>query len=476
MSSLVWIKVNQVKIKMGGFERLLVWCKATLGQIGIGPIVSLSSLLAALVAAILGANYFEAAALQRQLSEERTTYESTLRQMEDKLEEQIPEGVRSPVPVFPKNGISLIFPTTNAGETMDLDLELEWVDRDRKHRRKYLVQVVCIAEIPRIPDDPPPGISQANCGTDRLYGDTSDKGGLYWTQPGESRREVKITQAGTYVWRVARGELDGTGKKTIYEEWSPYFIFTVFESIEKRVKVMKEVQIGIGAGSLLEKKVDEVGQDNNRLANIEKYLVDKIQEKHFKLKEEQKRYLSYPTYEALIEGVVKGEVDYAIGEITPTEDRERLGICFTRGYKEETLPIFVKGLRTRNSPGKGDLIGVLSGTSNEQALEQLKQTERFTTVSMPFLQDLQRILKAGTVNFIFAGAESVNPLLNLKDSSGNNKFASDNMLSGKVRDFYKDHFRHSPEYSIATATGSLCKKLDKLVEEHKGGYSNFPEQ
>ncbi|MBK9305903.1 MAG: hypothetical protein IPM58_02145 [Nitrospira sp.] len=170
---------------------------------------------------------------------------------------------------------------------------------------------------------------------------------------------MPIENTGTYAWRVARVDTDGKGNRTIFEEWSSYLIFTVFRSIDSRVTVMNEVRVGVVEGSVLEQKIGGAREDNN-LVKIEENLVNQIQDKYFKdylkHKEEQKNeqihYVRYPTYAALVEGVVRGEVDYAIGEITRAKYREQRGVFFTRGY-HDALPIFISKASTTGPPGDG---------------------------------------------------------------------------------------------------------------------------
>jgi len=234
----------------------------------------------------------------------------------------------------------------------------------------------------------------------------------------------------------------------------------VFAEIDQRVEVMNEVRIGIAEGSLLEKKVEEAREDNG-LANMEKDLIDRIQEKYFKRAKERKHYLRYPTYEALIEGVVRGEVDYAIGEITPTEARKKLGVFFTRGY-QKAMPTLVAESSRKGPPGKGDTIGVLSGTVHEQVLIQLAKSEGFTILREPWMQDLRRDLQKGTVNFIFTGEEPIKPLVDL-EARKQKKFVRDDSLSSKVSDYYMNH-GYSSVYAIATADKFQCGKLNEQLE------------
>jgi hypothetical protein len=460
--------------KPGGIERLLAWFTALLAHIGVSPLFTFSSLVTAICSVIVATYQFEIADLGKQRSESRATYEGTLSEMQNKLEERIPERVRSPLPIFPKNEISRLLDPNKK----KIDLELEWVDRDRKHRHKYLVQVVCIAKVSNDQRSESPEIkrdTKPSCVPHKLDTDTPDQMKLdgetfLLTQPGVDSVKVPITATGTYAWRVARGDIDN-GDIAIFEEWSPYFIFTVFESIESRVEVMNEVLVGVVEGSVLEQKIDG-GREENNLVKIEEHLVDLIQSKHFKKhlkyieeqKNKQMHYLRYPTYEALVEGVAKGEVDYAIGEITRAKYREQRGVFFTRGYYD-ALPIFISKSDRVGPPGEGAIVGVITGSINERALILLKKSKRFTIVGESLLQDLQRDLQGGILDFIYTSDEHAKHQLKLNDSNGPYEFVSGGTLYWELRDFYKDELGYSPLYAIATANDKLCGDLDKIVEE-----------
>ncbi|MBK9305902.1 MAG: hypothetical protein IPM58_02140 [Nitrospira sp.] len=160
--------------KPGLSERLLAWCTALLDHIGVSPIFTLSSVTTAIFSIILATCHFEIAALERQQSENQAIYERVLSEMQNQLEERIPERVRSPLPIFPKNEMSLLLGPNEE----KINLELEWVDRDRKHRHKYLVQVVCIAEISnnnRSENSETKRDTKSHCGPHKLDADTLDQ-------------------------------------------------------------------------------------------------------------------------------------------------------------------------------------------------------------------------------------------------------------------------------------------------------------
>jgi len=111
---------ESTKDNTGVSERALALLKILFDHIGVGPLFSISSLIVALVAGKVAIYHFEATALLNQLSGNRTTYEHALSEMQNKIEERIPERVRSPLPIFPKNEISLTFPTKNSRTEMSL--------------------------------------------------------------------------------------------------------------------------------------------------------------------------------------------------------------------------------------------------------------------------------------------------------------------------------------------------------------------
>ena len=461
--------------KMGGFERLLVWFNAQLDQIGVAPIISLSSLITAIVAVTVTIYNFEANDLLKQLSENRATSEAALSEMQSKLEERIPERVRSPLPIFPKNDVSLVLGSIQK-ETI---LELEWVDRDRKHRHQYLVQVVCIAEIrdsKRSENSKTQRDVKPRCSPHKLDADTPsdtklDQETFHWTQPGVDTVEVPIKDTGTYAWRVARVDTDGKGNITIFEEWSPYFIFTVFESIESRVKVTGEVLVGIVEGSALQqRRANAIGDEKDRggsdVASKEQTLVDSIQEKKFQNK--PARYSSYPTYEALIEAVIRGEVDYAIGEITHTKDREDRGVYFTQGYHDASPWLISKS--SRKHLDDGSAIGVLAGSATDQALTRQEELKRYTIVRESLPHDLINDLKKGTVDFIFTASASAKDLLNQRDKNGDAFVSIEDSRAEELKKSYKAMLGDSPMFAIATVDKRLCVELRELVTDgSKGG-------
>ncbi len=459
---------ESTKDKTGVVEGLLAWFKTLLKDIGVSSLISLSSLITAILAGIVASCHFEAAALMKQISENRTAYESALSEMQSKLEERIPERVRSPLPIFPKNDVSLVLGSTEK----EAILELEWADRDRKHRHQYLVQVVCIAEIPRRESSKhhaeelaKKAPEKVHCDANNLETDTLDGEYLRSTQPGVESVAVPIKDAGTYAWRVARGESDGNGNKTIFEEWSPYFIFTVFESIESRVKVTDEALVGIVEGSALhlqEKRANAKGEENagggSDVASREQVLVNSIQREQFEGR--PARYRFYPTYEALIEGVIRGELDYAIGELTRTTDREQRGVYFTRGYHNAS-PIVIAKSSTKRTRLDGGAIGVISGSATDQALTRLAESRQFTIVRELLPSDLIKDLKKNTVDFIFSANELVK---NLVDQNESKEFDIAGEPDSELKEFYERRLGYPPEFAIATANESLCKEFDKQVE------------
>ncbi len=74
----------------------------------VGPLITLSSLVAALVAVNVTTDHFEADALTKQLLEDRAKYEHRLSEIQTNMEKRIPDTVRSPLPMFPKNDQTLL--------------------------------------------------------------------------------------------------------------------------------------------------------------------------------------------------------------------------------------------------------------------------------------------------------------------------------------------------------------------------------
>ena len=429
---------------------LFVWFRKLDSQ-AIGPFITLSSLVAALVAVNVTTAHFETDALTKRLSNDRTGYDVNLSKIQSDIESRIPDSVRSPLPIFPENGQTLLL--RPKGETTTL--ELEWADRDREHRHQYVVQLVCIAKSSLR--------EEARCRTDNLDDDKLDKKDhFHWTQPGVDSLKVPIPAAGTYAWRVARGEIDDNEDATIFEEWSPYFIFTMFQSYSQRVYTMNEVLIGAVEGSALQK-------EGKGSARKEKGLVDLIQEKQFNKK--PKRYRSYSTYEALIAAVARGEVDYAIGEITRAKYREKHGIFFTRGYND-ALPIFVSKQSVARSPQDGDTIGVVIGSLSEQALIHLESSKKFAIVREFTLDALEDALKIGNANFIFSERLLRGHRISDQTSTQQDEFVSGGTLYGELKDFYDEQLGYPAMHAIATADQSLCKNLDWLVADDFERHSN----
>lgn len=433
--------MNQRQKRRWVLGRLYDWFTKLSPQAGVGPIITLSSLVAAIVAFKVTSNHYEADIYARQLAKDRDSYELLLSEIQIDIEKRIPDKVSSPLPIFPENGQTLVLKSAGEGT-----LELEWADRDRKHGHKYLVELGCIANIPEHE------VSKRLSGEPRCHADVLDgKQKLIWAQRGMDRVKVPIKGAGTYAWRVARGEFDeSNGRITVFEEWSPYYIFTVFESITQRVGIMQEVLVGVVGGREL-------------LRQKEKEMVDLVQKERFDKKPRQ--YLSYATHEAVLDAVVRGELDYAIGGLTRARYREERGIFFTRGYAD-ALPIFIsKSSRTR-PPQYGDTIGVLPGSINERALAHLEQSIKFVIVRESSLADLEHDLRNGSVDFIFTDGHPFAPLAPGSDSTVQGEFAKFGTLYTKLRDFYNDELSYSAMHSIATADQELCEHLDKLIEEN----------
>ncbi|MDN5940974.1 MAG: transporter substrate-binding domain-containing protein [Nitrospira sp.] len=436
--------------------KLFAWFDQLVTQSGVGPFITLSSLVAAIVAVIVTTYHFETDALTKQLSEDRAKYEDSLSKIQTEIKSRIPDSVRSPLPIFPENGQTLLLKST--GETT---LELEWADRDREHRHRYIVQLVCFAKISEQGSS-----EESRCHTDKLDEDKLDEDtrdrekpdsekNYHWTLPGMDRHIVEIKDAGTYAWRVARGEINGNGDITIFEKWSQYFIFTVFKSSEQRIKIMKEVRVGV--------------VDDRKLKTIEEKIVD-LAEKMFKEEFEKKseikptRYSRYATYEALVEGVLRGEVDYAIGEITRAKYREKRGVFFTQGYAP-ALPTFISKQSETRPPRDGDTIGVVLGSISDRALAHLAKSKKFAIVKELTLDALLDDLRSGSVHFIFTERERPDHLASSSTSTGQEEFVSAGTLYGELKDFYDDQLGYSAMHAIATAGEALCKRLNEQVEK-----------
>lgn len=456
-------RVNRRKIRRGILERLFVWFEYPLVQAGVGPLVTLSSLVAALVAVNVATDHFETDALTKQLSEDRAEFEKSLGKMQADIEKLIPPRVRRPLPIFPENGQTLLLGPSERKKV----LELEWADRDRDHRHKYLVQVVCIAEIPRKNSFNEPSErfqikrdKESHCGTDKLDADTPEAKKLYtktfhWTQPGVDSVKVLVEGAGTYAWRVARAESNSDEEITIFEEWSSYYIFTVFESIDQRFETISKVLVGTVHGSALLEKEEGETKEKKARTSVEKSLVKSIQENRFK--SIQEHYLPYPTYEALIAAVARGEVDYAIGEITRAKYREKREVFFTRGYAP-ALPVFVTKSSRIRPPEDGDTIGVVRGSISERALAHLTESKKFAIVKEFTLGALEEDLKRDIVHFIFTERA-----YHLQASPELENLTLFGTLYSDLKDFYHNELGYRAKHAIATADYSMCKALDSLV-------------
>ncbi len=470
-----------------------------LGNQSIGPIIALCSLVASLVALGVTIKRFEADALTKQLESDRAEYEQSMSQIQTNLENRIPLRVRSPLPIFPENDQTLLLEPIKKRY-----LTLEWADHDRAHHHKYIVQFVCIADIH--------GGASGSCDPGKLDENTLDndtrersnpnpkrKPNYHWTLPGMDKHKVKIDHAGTYAWRVARGEIVAQGEGehneeiTIFEEWSPYSIFTVFGSIEERVKVTKQVLIGTIEGSAIQEneggnkdgrgwdsKKNEEAEKQKDVVSKEKQLVHSIQEVYFdrllkqveeqthkeEHKKQRKQYRQYPTYEALVEAVARGEVDYAIGEITRAKYREKKGVYFTRGYND-AMPSFVSKSREMQTPKAGDSIGVEVGSISERALAHLTISQKFVVAKELTLDALVDDLRSGSVRFIF----SERALRDEEDKEFSHVRASYHELDA----FYAREIGDSVVHAIVTADRDLCNTLEKIVDKNPTDIANNSE-
>ncbi|MFZ3012908.1 MAG: hypothetical protein WA045_04290, partial [Nitrospira sp.] len=198
----------------------LAWRKYVPKQKGVGPVIAFSGLVATLVGLWVVSIQHDAEALTKQLEDDHTKYEKSVDQIQADIESRIPSRVRSPLPIFPENGQTLLLKPT-----IKRPITLEWADRDRAHHHKYIVQLVCIAAIQ---EQAGSRCSPGKLDEDTLKEDTENRANpdgasnYYWTLPGMDKYKVKIEQAGTYAWRVARGEVNQNGEITIFQEWSPY--------------------------------------------------------------------------------------------------------------------------------------------------------------------------------------------------------------------------------------------------------------
>lgn len=430
-------------------------------QSGAGPIFTVAGLLVAVTVFMSQNIRKESEELVRQASVEYERLESSLSKIQTDIVNRIPAEVRSPLPIAPENGQTLAIRLK--GESAII--ELEWADRDEAHRHRYLLQLRCIAAV-----SPSGSLGKhdeiQNCQPQALNADVVSG----WTEPGEDRIKVEIRHAGTYAWRIARGEVNDRGEiTTIFEEWSPYYIFTVFESTKQRREITRQVRIGVLADHNFHDKdsSEKGGGKSFDLLKHEKEMGLRDQIKDKLLEEEPHKraplYFHYATHESLLAAVRRGEVDYAIGGLTRAKYREERGVLFTRGYAY-ARPIFIsKSGRKKEPPWYGATIGVLSGSINAQALNSLTREMNFRVVPESSFLNLADALNNGSVDFIFTEERDLQQLTPASHATSQSMFRKAGTLYSHLRTFYQDQLGYTPQHAIATADMELCNEIDALM-------------
>ena len=183
-------------------------------------------------------------------------------------------------------------------------------------------------------------------------------------------------QSGTYLWRVGPGRVmaNRNGETQIVTEgqWSEYNTFSIYPSVEERIRRTGVIRIAISPSStgkfnFLNERGDLVGLDRDLMTWLAAELGMRLHtERPIVVSTSEKPWTG------LLPSLESKEVDALISSMTSTRPREQqYKVTFTDGYFR-THQIFVAKRRTVvHKYFAGMTLGVVKGTTNEQVAEFL---------------------------------------------------------------------------------------------------------
>ena len=279
---------------------------------------------------------------------------------------------------------------------------------------------------------------------------------------------------GQYLWRVAPGDLKGEKGETVFGGgWSGYSTFTIYPSVIERIRQTSTLRVGVNYiqdSSFMRRsdKGNPEGFDRDLIERVAQALPSALNVKEIKLE-----FIDYHSIESmLMEGLLAGEVDVAIGSITINRDRREHGIMFTKGYYEAHLVLIgkekpgVKGLANIRHSAR---VGVVHQTSNEEPARDLKARFGFRLAPVDSFQDLVKDLEFGNLDYIIIDEPLAEPLLGPHD--GSSGFAVVDHLEPYLGAYLKRQIGAADsveQYGIAVADKNLLATIDPVVQAQKG--------
>ena len=191
-------------------------------------------------------------------------------------------------------------------------------------------------------------------------------------------------ESGEYIWRIIPGYMQ-KNQEISQGKPSNYSSFTIYDSTADRIKITKTLRVGTSPS--FKGFFTSIGPDGE----IQGFDIDLINWIKLKLQDELKilgnieLIIKDLPWSELLPALVKRELDLVISAMTSTQGREEKnpGIKFTDGYyRSHQIFVSLKSEEKDQESQKLDVIkgkkvGVIKGTTNEQAANFLASRLRF---------------------------------------------------------------------------------------------------
>jgi ABC-type amino acid transport substrate-binding protein len=284
-----------------------------------------------------------------------------------------------------------------------------------------------------------------------------------------------------YLWRVRPGRVlnisNGPQQEIAEGPWSEYNSFTIYPSVEDRIRNTGILRIAVSPSStgffnFLDNNGDLVGLDRDLMNWLGLELGRRF-------------HLSCPlavstleeSWTALLPSLRNNDVDLVISSMTSTKPREKANrITFSNGYFHTHQIIIARPPRTASQKcesAPGMTLGVVKGTTNEQAAKYLTGLHHFGhqskypfTVASEFVNfdnGYEALIK-GDVDLLLV--DDVNALNHLLDHTACRVEID---LDADLEPFYQSVLgREKEEYAIGVNDAQLVMDINDLLHQPEG--------
>jgi ABC-type amino acid transport substrate-binding protein len=233
----------------------------------------------------------------------------------------------------------------------------------------------------------------------RFFNGTLNRATYSVLQPQNRIFHIPITEdknTGQYLWRVRPG-LISEDREVATGPWSAYQSFWVFTSVKQKIARMRKITVGMYPSFTDKFNLPVPGGRYEGLSvELAHFIADELSSRlpkeaadsNDRIKVEIASY----AWQDLLSALSNNAVDMVISSVTAMKEREdRFGIRFSKGYYVTHQMLLSNQLNYDSSRSLMDnlkkmRVGVLKGTSNEQAANYLKEKCTCELEVMPYLE------------------------------------------------------------------------------------------